>query len=353
VRSERRILAGALAALAVVGSLAVAGSARADDVDLSSYFRLGVEAYQHGQVAEAIRYWEAVYTQAGPRRGYRVAFNLARAYAVFGDTTQSAQHYEAFLTEVDAQRKANATLDPTVEKESGEARVELEGLKAKSGRLHVAAVTPPVAVSIDGASARVAGFTVYVTPGAHRVVFAPGTASETVRTVNLQAGEVAEAEPPPPAPAPTPPITPPPAMTPTTGPKTDATPAPGHHTEHPFSPAFLVVAGGATLVSSLVPILTYKNARGDRNDALAVQNDKTAYATAMDQYNSARTTAYATLAVPLGLGVVTLGLTTWYLAGGRQVEDPHPAASKRGAPAVLPTFTPTPGGATFGAVGTF
>ena len=339
----------------MVVSLAVAGSARADDVDLSSYFRLGVEAYQHGQVAEAIRYWEAVYTQAGPRRGYRVAFNLARAYAVFGDTTQSAQHYEAFLAEVDAQRKANATLDPTVEREAGEARVELEGLKAKSGRLRVAAVTPPVAVSIDGASARVAGFTVYVTPGAHRVVFAPGTDNETIRTMNLQAGEVAEAEPPPSAPPPPPPL-PPPFTPPTVAtPPASATPtpAPGHHTEHPFSPAFLVVAGGATLVSSIVPILTYKNARGDRNDAIAVQDDKNAYATAMDQYNSARTTAYATLAVPLGLGVVTLGLTTWYLAGGHQVEDAPPAASKRRAPSIRPTFAPTPGGATFGAVGTF
>lgn len=351
MRSERRLLATALAAVTLAASLAFAGSARADDVDLSSYFRLGVEAYQHGQVAEAIRYWEAVYTQAGPGRGYRVAFNLARAYAIFGDTTQSAQHYEAFLAEVDAQRKANATLDPTVEKEAAEARVELEGLKAKSGRLRVAAVTPPVAVSIDGASARVAGFTVYVTPGAHRVVFAPGTDSETIRTVNLQAGEVAEAEPPPAAPLPT--VTPPPVVTPP--PRTPPAPPPGHHTVHPFSPAFLVVAGGATLVSSIVPILTYKNAREDRTDALApaVKDNQNAYATATDKYDSARTTAYATLAVPLGLGVVTLGLTTWYLAGGHQVEDPPAAANQRRAPSILPTFAPTPGGASFGAVGTF
>ena len=346
------MLASVLAA-STVTSLAVVRPAHADDVDLSSYFRLGVEAYQRGQVAEAIRYWEAVYTQAGAKRGYRVAFNLARAYAVFGDTTQSAEHYEAFLAEVDAQRKDHATVDATVEKEAGEARAELESLKAKNGRLRVVAANPPIAVSVDAASARVAGFTSYVTPGVHRVVFAPGTPTETVRTVTVTAGEVVEAQPPQ---APAPPVTPvtPPPPERRLGEAARAAPPATYHTERPFSPVVLAVASSVTVVSVLVPIVTYAKARKDRDTA---QNDETAgqavYGPAQQTYQSARTTAYATLAVPLGLAAVTLGLTSWYLAGTRQVEDPRPATSQRHAPSWSPTVTPAPGGATLGATGTF
>lgn len=329
--------------------------ARAADDELAQLFRKGVDAYQRGQTADAIRYWEALYAKAGPKRGYRVAFNLARAYAVFGDTTQSAQDYEAFLAEVEAQRKEQATLDPTVVKEEGEARAELETLKAKNGRLHLLAAVPPVAVSVDRGPARVSGFTVYVTPGEHHVVFAPGTSGESTRTVALQAGEELDTAPPAvSAPVPVPVAVTPPAPA-AEAPKVAApASAPVHlHTEHPFSPAVLYVAGGVTAVSCLVPILTYLHASSLRNDALADRSSP-GYGGEVSSYDSARTAAYATLAVPLGLAAVTLGLGTWYFAGTRQVQDRAPDAPSTAR--ILPYLVPGApglGGGTAGVVGRF
>ncbi len=346
----------ALGGAALVASslcvLSVLAPARAADDDLTALFRKGVDAYQHGQIADAIRYWEALYAKAGPERGYRVAFNLARAYAIFGDTTQSAQDYEAFLAEVQALRMHHATLDPTVEKEEGEARAELEALKAKNGRLHLLPAVPPVAVSLDGSAARVSGFTVYVTPGDHRLVFAPGTQAESARSVTLQAGQELDTAPPVTA---VPPATPAaPAATPEAPSTSPAPPPPAHHTAHPFSPVVLYVAGGVTAVSSLVPILTYVHATNLRNDALGVQKTS-AYAGAASSYESARTAAYATLAVPLGLAAVTLGLGGWYFAGSHQVQDgvqDGPATSARILPFLVPG-APGQGGGTAGVVGTF
>jgi hypothetical protein len=328
--------------------LGVLAPARAADDDLTVLFRKGVDAYQHGQIADAIRYWEALYAKAGPERGYRVAFNLARAYAIFGDTTQSAQEYEAFLAEVEVRRKRHATLDPTVEKEEGEARAELETLKAKNGRLHLLPAVPPVAVSLDGSPARVSGFTVYVTPGDHRLVFAPGTPAESARSVTLQAGQELDTAPPVTA---LPPATPPaPAPRSETPGASAATSAAAHHTAHPFSPVVLYVAAGVTAVSSLVPILTYVYASNLRNDALDVQGTR-AYAGSASSYDSARAAAYGTLAVPLGLAAVTIGLGGWYFAGTHQVQD-GPATSARILPFLVPG-APGQGGGTAGVIGTF
>ncbi len=60
-------------------------------------FRVGLERYRAGAFAEAIVVWDTVYRELGPSRGYRLAFDLARAYEKFGDLTRAAECYEASL----------------------------------------------------------------------------------------------------------------------------------------------------------------------------------------------------------------------------------------------------------------
>ena len=59
---------------------------------------------------EAIAIWEAIYGELGARRGYRLAFNIARAYEqrattrsgspeAFTDTVKALEHYAAYVNE--------------------------------------------------------------------------------------------------------------------------------------------------------------------------------------------------------------------------------------------------------------
>jgi len=105
-RSERRArtaTTGTLLAFAAVAGLLVGPTrARADDDALAPYrerFRTGMESYKSGAVADAIRIWRAIYEEIGPSRGYRLSYNLGRAYDVNGEATRAAERYESFLEE--------------------------------------------------------------------------------------------------------------------------------------------------------------------------------------------------------------------------------------------------------------
>src|SRR5262249_54177668 len=73
-------------------------------------FRAGMDKYRAGAFAEAIVIWEAIYRELGKEKGYRLAYNIARAYDHFGDTTRAAESYEAYLNETKARHEAGETL---------------------------------------------------------------------------------------------------------------------------------------------------------------------------------------------------------------------------------------------------
>ena len=66
--------------------LASARPALADDdlAPMRERFRVGLEHYEAGEIADAIVVWDEIYRELGIEKGYRLAWNLARAYDTRG-----------------------------------------------------------------------------------------------------------------------------------------------------------------------------------------------------------------------------------------------------------------------------
>jgi hypothetical protein len=285
--------------------------------DYLERFQAGIEKYGDGAYAEAIGYWDAIYRELGPQKGYRLAFNMARAYEKLRDFTQAAERYELFLAEYGSRKLAGVALDTNVDREASEAKDRLAELQRTTGRIRVNAGTSSLDAKIDATPRRAAGFTAYVAPGDHTVTFVRGNTTVDARSVHVKAGELVEATPP---------------ADPTPQPQ----PAPriGHRLERPFSPVVLYIGAGATVLSVLVPLLTYNNALNIAHSHDG-SIDPAFRAKAEADYPAARTTAYATLAVPLTLGVATGALATWFFLGSSEraflIPAPMPTPDGRGA----------------------
>ena len=275
------------------------------DPELSQYrerFKQGLDRYEANDVAGALSFWEPLYRDLGPARGYRIGYNLARAYEVFGDATRAAERYQSFLDEVKARRDAGKTIDDLAASDETKAHARLEEITRTRGRIHVAPTSPPESVRIDQSEPRLAGFVAYVAPGAHDVVFAPGGPAQHVEHVSVQAGQLAEV-----------------AL-----PHKDV--APGklvfHETTHrPFSPAVLWIAGAATIVGAGVTGGAYANAVV-LHDHYASQAPGVLSNAQINEYDNARTFAYASWAIPATLVVTTAILLVWYAAGTKHVREP-------------------------------
>jgi hypothetical protein len=335
----------AVAAPIVVLALLLASRASADADDLAEYrerFKMGLDKYKAGQVAEALQYWEPIYRELGSTRGYRLAFNLAHAYDGFGDYTRAAERYESFVSEVETRRTAKEKIEPLIEKEVRESRARLAELNASKGRIKVSTGERPVAVRIDAAEPRVSGFVAYVTPGGHLVVLGTGSDAER-REVNVKAGEIVEVTP---AGSPPPPVRPPTPASPTTSTPLTSSPAPTlrmeKQIEHPFSPLVLYVSAGLTVTSIVLPILSYSSALSyQRSHKLSADADPASVAknaSLQSDYDSRAATYDVTLAVPITLAAITIGLTAYYFA----------ATHEREVPVLVPTLSPTKDGAVVG-----
>jgi hypothetical protein len=325
--------------IAVAIAMVVVRPARADDDPMALFrerFKSGMERYRAGDIAAAIRFWEPIYTELGPSLGYRLSFNLARAYDAFGDSSRAAERYGSFLAEVQARRAAGEAIEPLVAREETEAKERLVAIAAAKGRIDVVAASRPVSVQIDALEPRLAPFVVYVAPGLHVVTIDPGTPAAERREVTAAAGETiaiapsvaVETPPEPPVAS----VTPPPATEP---------PRTVRQTDRPFSPVILYVAGAATAAGVVVSSIEYAGALSARADydGAASNSDKQR---ARDEYNAIRPGAYAALAVTAGAAAITGALVTWYFVGGRARDVPAAAV-----------ITPVAGGATVGAVGRF
>jgi hypothetical protein len=269
-------------------------------------FRGGLEKYKVGAYAEAIVVWEAIYREIGPDQGYRLVFNLARAYDRFGDFTRAAEHYEAYAREVDRRRDAGAAIEENVAKQENEARLRLAELATTRGRIRVEAGDRPMVVRIDSGEPRLAGFVAYVAPGKHAVTF--GAGKDAVRVeIAVKEGEVVVAAPPR-FDAPTPPTETPPISFET-------------RLERPFSGGIVLAGGIATIASLAVPIITYANASAIRDDyeSAATRDEQLPL---RSDYESSRSLTYATLAIPITLGVATAALTAWWLLGTKETKVP-------------------------------
>ncbi len=283
----------------------------AEKAQIRERFRLGMEKYQQGAYREAIGYWDGIYRELGRRDGYRLSFNLARAYEKFSDFTLAAERYEAFLTEVELRRQEGKDTEVIIEKEEREAKERLEELRASRGRLKIVAGKQPVEAKIDETDRRAAGFVAYVAPGPHSVVFLRGSETIDKKEVTVKAGEIVDIV------APELPEPPPPPKIQTV-----------HEVSHPFTPIVLYVAGAATALSAIVPIVMYSNAvsvKHQRDGMLDTSGGATStqvldVRAKEDDYLTARANAYATLAIPISLAAITGGLSAWYFLGTKERE---------------------------------
>lgn len=304
--------------------MALAGNARADD-PLDPYrerFKAGLEHYRAGEYGDAIRAWEAIYRELGPSRGYRIAFDLARAYESARDISHAADAYLDFVDQVNTRRESGDVIAPLVLDEEKQAIARLRELDAKQGKIVVDRGAVPVEVKIDDRDPRPAGFVAYVEPGSHVITIDPGTTSASSRRVDVAAGAVFEMQPSS--------FTPlvsnlKPQLSPLAPDVAFPLPRAGvrfeKRTEHPFSPWILGVAGGATLVSIVIPTVAYASATSfqSSNHLSAIQNDPR-NAEIQSSYDSRVNTFYATLAIPITLGLATAGLATFYVAGAKERE---------------------------------
>ena len=332
IRSSARAL---LLAAFVVAAPCVSRAARADD-PMSAYrerFKTGLERYKAGAVAEAIRYWEPIYRELGASRGYRLAFDLARAYETYGDFTRAAELYASFVAEAEA-RRAEEPLVPLVEQEVTEARARLDELARTKGRINVIAGEVAVPARIDAGEARVAGFVAYVPPGAHEVVFGTGDHVEK-RALTVGAGEIVD-------------VRPTPVRSSSAAPPPPPAPLPvrlERRVERPFDSAILYGGAALTLASIAVPIVAYGSALAyERANKLGTGPDADARnASIRADYATAKTEYYVALAIPITLAVATCALTAWYFR----------ASKEREVPVVVPGVMATKQGASLGLSGSF
>lgn len=283
---------------------------------LRGRFREGMDKYKAGAFADAIVIWESIYRELGPDTGYRLAFDLARAYDQLGDGIKAADHYDTYLEKVRVRREQGETLEPNVARQEEIARERRELIVSTKGRIEVhAPARGAVVVRIDNTPARVAPFLVYVEPGNHTVTLGTGREAE-VRTLVVRRGELASVQPrdetrdetPSPSPAP-------PTQTVT-------------RIERPFSPTVLWIGAGVAAASLVVPVITYANAlsiKTEYDDPATPAADKTRLAS---DYESARSNAYASIVVP-ALFTATVGaLSLWYVLGTKETRVPvTPSAS--------------------------
>ena len=317
-RSDRpiRAITSSLAALLLV---LVPASATADEPEpateapapdpldaLRGRFRDGMEKYRARAFADAIVIWESIYRELGPEKGYRVAFDLGRAYDELGELIKAAEHYQTYLDRVATRRRDGESLEPNVQTQETIARDRLERIVHIYGAIRVGAGTRPVIVHVDNAPARVAGFTVYVEPGPHIVTFGTGRSAD-VRNVTVRRGELLDVLPREEVPA--------------------AEVRYETRVDHPFSPMVLWVGAGVAVASLVIPAITYASAlsiKSDYDSSSTSTQDKQRLAT---DYDSARSNAYASVVVPAVFTATVGGLALWYVLGRRETRVPIPTAA--------------------------
>jgi hypothetical protein len=301
-----------LLAVAVAGLPLAAGVARADEPPAEppkgddpleasrAQFRRGMEAYTAGDYAGAIVVWQAIYDTLGPERGYRLAFNLGRAFDAFGDASRATEFYDVYLGAVRARRARGEALPELVERQAHDAEARLEELSRSRGRVRVPPTKAPVLVRVDRGTERPAGFSVLLAPGPHTLTFRTG-ATSVERTIDVVAGEERVVEPPPPEEAPR---------------RREPVPVFETRTVRPFSPVWIFVGAGATAVSVLVPAIQYGSALSiaSTHDA---SDDPLERERLASEYSGAKTAAYTTLSIPIVLGVATIALGTAFVLGAR------------------------------------
>ncbi len=278
----------------------------ADDVD--ARFERGLTLFEEGKHLAAAAVWEALLADLGSDRGWKLNYNLGLAYWSAKRPTLAVERFEAFVRRVAAEA---AALPEELEQRREDAAAKIGVIKAEHGAL-VLPAAGGVTVSIDGASARPAGYTAYVTPGVHQITLTNASGQEREIAVEVLAGrqQIVDTREPEPVPPPLP-------VAPAPAPVIPPTPRSEEPPTFPWIP--VGIGAGLTAAGFILPALMFQRARTKFQDADALGAGHSGYADARDDYASARTAYQVSYALPAGLGAITAGIaiygivrvTTW------------------------------------------
>lgn len=270
-------------------------------------FQQGLEQFRGGNVAGAVVIWESIRGEVNDETVYRLLYNLGKSYEILGDATRAVERYRAFVEQVDLHGQRER-LEMAVIEQRVDAATRIEELDRTRGRIRILPSVPPRPVQVDGGEPIVAGKTLYVAPGKHRVTIEPTTPNERRIELDLKAGEQSIVDPAP-APVPAPPVA---------SSAKPASSAPAPRDPRPFPPAVLAVAGGVTVASLIVPFFTYKHARGIYTEYNAEDTTIERRQQLVGEYTTARRTYALSWLVPGACLLATGGLTFWYTRGSRE-----------------------------------
>jgi hypothetical protein len=297
---------------------------QADDVReaLREAFRVGLERYVAQDYTGALAVWEPIYVRLGPRDGYRLAFNLARANDKLGRRAACATHLADYLGEVRRRREGGEVLEASVTRQADEAEERLRELAPLLTLIRVRASVGRF--RFDDSTWRAPPNALYLEPGTYAVQVDghPSVVPAEVRafagaTLDLDIRDRVAS----------PPASPPTAVT-----------NDGLASARPFHPGVLVASGVVTALGVTATAFTYQGALGTREDYFAA-GDATRDRLRSD-YESQRTTAYVALGATLVSVVALATLTTWYLVApsGKPETKSKTSAGRRWAPPWLFSF---------------
>lgn len=312
---ERR--ASCLAAALALAALAPRARAQAPDGTTTkesaaaqgATFAQGLASFEAKRYAEAIAVWEGIVRSLGEERGFKVLYNLGLAYEMEGDATRAIERFEGFLRHLAAQP---SELTRELEERRQDAAERVRAMKAARGAVEVPAPAGRAcAVRIDGAAARPAGFTAYLSPGEHAIeVFAGSPEVRTVR-IQVEAGKAQSIDTAPPPAAP-----PPPRVV-----VVQAEEA------RPEFPSMWILGGGTLAVATLaLPLGLGLHASELRSAAEALGRGHSQYSDAVRRFEEARGAYLASYAVPAVLGAATLAVAAAFVVRLRAYEPKGRAA---------------------------
>jgi tetratricopeptide (TPR) repeat protein len=293
-------------ALAIAFTLTVSTPSRADSggappapsptADAAAAFRNGLTLYQQQNYVGAISTWEGLVGTLGEERGWKILYNLGLAYQAVNDVTRAIDRYETFAGRVDAMPRP---LDPELEARYEDARSRARSLEQTYGRVVVRppAHGPPVMTRVGHGDPRPSGYSLYLAPGPQSIELGAGTARARVVTVDVVAGrsvEIDTTDPDDGGPEASQPVTP-------------TTPVRVEPPREPTSRAAWIGGGAAlTALSFAAPLALYAVGNHDHDSAIALGPGNTAYASAVDRYDTVRTAYFASYALPAALAVATV-----------------------------------------------
>jgi len=305
--SSRQIRPAAVALCLGVAGWGASPVARAqgetEAIDFDAVFKRGFERYESDDYLGAARVWEQLLGTMGEDRGYKILYNLGLAYQAAGDASRAVERFDSFIQHLAAQTEP---VTGPLEERRQDAAARMQAIKKSHGAVVVAppARGGPRMVTVGAAAPRLAGFTVYLAPGAHRIEIGSGTPEARVISVDVKAGARTTVDTTPEAEDVRPAVTPAPngPTRPLPPEKADDAPA--------FPTVWVLLGAGLTAASVAFPVVMHFRAVDAREEAETLPVGHSGYTNGKESFEGARDASQLSWILPAALGAITVGIAT-------------------------------------------